>query len=131
MNRLNINPIIIENPTKEDYKKLEDLARQETPSRILDKIRFMANAHTKKVYVADAYNSMHRLMSNKLCFSFNKRESCPWIYFGSASLNNSVATNIPHKFYSLSSQLNYNWSFVDNYILNFEYDLWCKNGRNF
>jgi hypothetical protein len=91
----------------------------------------MANAIIKKVYVADTYTSMHKVISSKLCFSFDRREECPWIYFGSASLNNGIATNIPNKFYSLPTQLSYNWSFADKYIINFEYDLRYKNGKLF
>jgi hypothetical protein len=50
---------IFENPTSSDFVSLAKAVKEETGRKLLA-IRFVADARYQKVYIADAYNSIHQ-----------------------------------------------------------------------
>ena len=111
--------VIYENPTIGDYQTLR------TEMKLTDKtnsnIRFLVDAKMSKVYVWDAFLSIHQDMAIKI-LGTNKYQLFPYVVCGFAKFINS--SGIP-KVFSLQlhtpQQINSfsNWKWVDKYLNKF------------
>lgn len=126
----NLQVDIYENPTSSDITSMIKTAREEV--RKFDRVRFIADNNSKKVYVADSYNIIHDHMYTALGMTPNSffNLSYPNLLDGTATLSSGsfVMTNWDrfgmqiNKIDLLDTRLwfekvfSYNWSWVDRYI---------------
>ena len=121
---------IYENPTSSDLVKLTKEARED--GRKLTDIRFIANNKDKKIYIVDGYHVLHEAMRAALQFGQEYKKTS-WLLecMGKVSSNkismykwdkfeyfvaNKVIENDAVLRKCFEDTLNYNWSWVDQYI---------------
>jgi hypothetical protein len=121
---------IYENPTSSDITSIFKTAREE--NRKVGEIRFIADAKSKKVYIADSYYIIHYHMYNTLNLmgDFGTYLNYPNLFDGIAVLYNGKITmngwdrfslqipriNIPETRNWFDKLFSYDWSFADRYI---------------
>ena len=107
---------IYQDPTSSDYQELEKSAKRQ--KRVLEKIRFIADAKNQKIYVADSYTCVHRDMLKilKLPLDF-LTETHPYVKYGEAVLINGKLKG--HFWLSSSNitSLDFNWTWLSRYII--------------
>ena len=118
---------IYENPTSSDFIKLEKSAREH--NRKLDKVRFIADINSHKVYLADSYNIIHDDMGKVL--GFNVGYYPPERFEGTGTVSGGQAKATKWDSFQYISQLKfpskteikflegtfgYDWTWVDRYV---------------
>ena len=121
---------IYENPTSSDLVKLTKEARED--GRKLTDIRFIANHKDRMIYIVDGYHVLHEAMRAALQFGQDYKKTS-WLLEGMGKISsNKINMYKWDKFeYFVSNKviesdaavrkcfgetLNYNWSWVDQYI---------------
>ena len=108
---------IYENPTSSDFIKLEKTAREY--NRKLVQVRFIANADTKRVYVADASICIHQDLEDTVKLPSN---SLPYILGGLAFVTGGRARAELAMMTLRRGPKDYNtydWTWCDSYVSNF------------
>ena len=119
---------IYENPSSSDWLALAKSAKDD--GRYFNFIRFLPNAKTKKVYVADGFISMHADMRKILGFppGFPTDLKASWTFDGLARTyqgatkmtdwneKSFLRERVPSFRLWFEGVFKYNWSFVDYYI---------------
>ncbi len=109
---------VFEDPTSSDILSLSKNAKDE--GRKLESVRFIADATSKKVYVADAYNVTHdhiRQFEGYPSRFSNTGNSTYHLIEGLATVQNGKLFIKNCDRYKESFQ--YNWTFADSYINGF------------
>ena len=129
----NLSTTIFENPTSTDFQEIVKTAKDE--KRILDDLRFIADAKNQKVYVADSWYVTHLILNKVLSLPSDSRfRENPWLLQGVAIYKNGGAHMVAwdkFDFYARESgglsnpALNkwaketlytYKWGWADRYI---------------
>ena len=122
---------VYENPTSSDIVKLNKTAREDR--RTFDLMRFIADAKTKKVYIADAHLANHEDIEKSVGI-FSRYLETPWlledmvkITGGRPKMDSIMSLVDPIQLGDrvikdkklinwFNDRFSYDWSFVDNYI---------------
>lgn len=107
---------VFENPTMTDYLDLDKSARKQ--KRVLGRIRFIADAKNKKLYIADAYSCVHRDMLKILNLPSDfLSEVHPYVTYGEAILSgNKLKVNRSLSSSSTTSR-DFNWAWIKEYFI--------------
>lgn len=107
---------VFENPTMTDYLDLDKSARKQ--KRVLGRIRFIADAKNRKLYIADAYSCVHRDMLKILNLpSGFLSEAHPYVKYGEATLSGNKL-KVEHSLSSSSTtSQNFNWDWIKDYFI--------------
>jgi hypothetical protein len=111
---------IFVNPSSSDYSEIYKNDKR-------DKVRYIANNHTKEIFVWDAFLAIHPDVAKKLGISSNLY-SCndPNIVTGEAKFSGGRATALtayPTDPKIIKDTLKVNWSWTDRYVGNVKTEL--------